>query len=45
VGDFRELAYEVDAGVSTITLSRPDTLNAVTSIMLDPWWTDPPFTA
>jgi enoyl-CoA hydratase/carnithine racemase len=35
VADFRELSYEVDAGVATITLRRPDKLNAVTSIMID----------
>ncbi len=32
---FRELAYEVEEGVSTVTLNRPDKLNAVTSVMID----------
>ena len=35
MADFRELSYEVDGAVSTVTLSRPDKLNAVTSIMID----------
>jgi enoyl-CoA hydratase/carnithine racemase len=35
VVEFRQLAYDVDGGVCTVTLSRPDKLNAVTSVMID----------
>jgi enoyl-CoA hydratase/carnithine racemase len=31
---FRELRYDVDAGVATVTLNRPDKLNALTDTML-----------
>ena len=32
---FSLIRYEVEAGVCTVTLSRPDRLNAVTTAMLD----------
>jgi enoyl-CoA hydratase/carnithine racemase len=32
---FREILYEVAAGVLTLTLNRPDKLNALTLVMLD----------
>ena len=32
---FREIRYEVDGGVLTVTLDRPARLNAVTSVMID----------
>jgi enoyl-CoA hydratase/carnithine racemase len=35
VAELREIAYEVEAGVCTVTLSRPDKLNAVTSTMIE----------
>jgi enoyl-CoA hydratase/carnithine racemase len=35
VAAFRELSYEVEEGVCTLTLDRPDKLNAVTSVMID----------
>ena len=45
---FREISYAVADGVCTLTLDRPERLNAVTSVMIDeliyPWWTDRPFT-
>jgi len=33
--DFREIRYEVDDGVLTVTLDRPDRLNAFTPVMRD----------
>jgi enoyl-CoA hydratase/carnithine racemase len=33
--DYEQIAYEVDGGVATITLDRPDRLNAFTSRMRD----------
>jgi len=33
IGDFEQILYEVDAGVATITLNRPDRLNAFTKTM------------
>ena len=33
--DFEHIRYELREGVSTVTLNRPDKLNAVTSTMLD----------
>lgn len=39
-----ELRCTVEDGVCTLTLDRPDKLNAVTSLPpFYPWWTDPPF--
>lgn len=35
--EFREIRYEVDNGVATITLNRPERLNAFTRIMVDEW--------
>ena len=32
---FREIAYAVADGVCTVTLDRPERLNAVTSVMID----------
>lgn len=32
--DFREIRYEVDDGVRTVTLNRPAALNALTATML-----------
>jgi enoyl-CoA hydratase/carnithine racemase len=33
--DYREMLYEVDNRIATITRNRPETLNAFTSVMLD----------
>ena len=33
--DYTDLLYEVSGGVATITLNRPDRLNAITGPMLD----------
>ncbi|HUG36230.1 MAG TPA: hypothetical protein VML54_04730 [Candidatus Limnocylindrales bacterium] len=51
---FEEVRYEVDEGVLTLTLDRPEKLNALSSTMLAelmedmppffPWGTDRPFT-
>ena len=35
--DFEEIQYQVEAGVATITLNRPEKLNAFTRRMLDEW--------
>src|SRR5439155_4015995 len=35
--DYKEILYEVDHRVATITLNRPETLNAFTDVMLDEW--------
>ncbi len=35
--DYKEILYEVDNRVATITLNRPETLNAFTDGMLDEW--------
>jgi enoyl-CoA hydratase/carnithine racemase len=35
--DFREVAYDVDDGVATIRLNRPERLNAFTPLMLEEW--------
>ena len=35
MSDYTELLYEVSGGVATITLNRPDRLNAITGPMLD----------
>jgi enoyl-CoA hydratase/carnithine racemase len=34
MGEFSQIAYEVDGGVATITLDRPDQLNAFTTRMM-----------
>ena len=33
-GPFEQIRYEVDAGVCTVTLDRPEKLNAVTTVMI-----------
>jgi len=37
MGYYKEILYDVDNRVATITLNRPETLNAFTSVMLDEW--------
>ena len=32
--EFREITYDVEDGVATITLNRPERLNAFTPVML-----------
>jgi enoyl-CoA hydratase/carnithine racemase len=35
--EFKEILYEVQDGVATITLNRPERMNAFTPVMLDEW--------
>src|SRR2546425_10827131 len=35
MSEYADLLYEIDANVATITLNRPDRLNAITGAMLD----------
>src|SRR5262245_13459378 len=35
MASFQQIAYAVADGVCTLTLNRPDKLNAVTSVMID----------
>jgi 2-(1,2-epoxy-1,2-dihydrophenyl)acetyl-CoA isomerase len=35
--DFKEILFEVQDGVATITLNRPERMNAFTTVMLDEW--------